>query len=91
MEVCSIYHSLLLALISILAGTNPLTGDRVFEERTVVNCLSHMYGSYVPSDPPDHLSICRLSSGMYDASGEFMFRLGFPCMGARSGPPRLER
>jgi glutaminase len=46
-------------------GINPITGDRVYNERTVANCLSLMF-----------------SCGMYDNSGDFAFKMGFP---AKSG------
>ena len=46
-------------------GTNPLTGENIFDERVVANTLSLMN-----------------SCGMYDASGEFAFKMGFP---AKSG------
>ena len=49
-------------------GVCPLTGERVFNSRTVRNTLSLMG-----------------SCGMYDASGEFAFRMGFPCKSGVGG------
>ena len=46
-------------------GVCPITGERIFSERNVRDCLSLV-----------------ASCGMYDASGEFIFDIGFP---AKSG------
>lgn len=50
------------------AGVCPLTEQRVFQPRTVRNCLSMM-----------------ASCGMYDFSGEFAFKMGFPAKSGVSG------
>jgi len=49
-------------------GVCPVTGERVFQTKTVQRVLSIMQ-----------------VAGMYDYSGEFAFRLGFPCKSGVSG------
>ena len=49
-------------------GICPLTGERIWSNSSVQNCLSLM-----------------ASCGMYDYSGEFGFKMGFPAKSGVSG------
>lgn len=49
-------------------GVCPVTGERVFQAKTVQRCLSIMQ-----------------VAGMYDYSGEFALKMGFPCKSGVSG------